>query len=64
MKEYALVYTDHFMVVLYASWLENQQGVVMETSDDREYLEGEAEARNIEAGEEDNYEDERLYDEN
>lgn len=34
--------------MLYAGWLELLMGCVKETSDDREYLEGEAEAWNTE----------------
>lgn len=62
MKGFSLVFTTHYIVVLYAHWYENQKGCVIETSDDREYLEGEAEERNI-AVQQDLYEDEEAYNE-
>jgi hypothetical protein len=61
MKKYALVFAAHYSVMLYESWLEYQVGCVLETSDDREYLEAEAEERNI-AVQQDLYEDEEAYD--
>lgn len=60
MKKYALVFTRYYTVMLYEAWLELPRGCVMETSNDREYLEAEAEWRNISIQEE-LYEDEREY---
>lgn len=48
MKQYALVSIQtRFVVIPYATWMECPNGCVMQTSDDREELEQEAEWRNV-----------------
>ena len=48
MKEYALVYSHSgvFVVTYYADWIEYTFGCVMQTSDDLDALEREADWRN------------------
>lgn len=58
--KYALVLAAHFTVMLYETWEHYQVGCVLETSDDRKYLERQAEERNDEKEREEQEEWERM----